>query len=250
MRTPLTALLLMALAAPVGAQPHGDRNRSIDEWKPSIGLPLPQIGLPLPSIGLPLPATGLPPQRSQRVERPERPDRHQQRPGRGGAVLFAPTFGWPYPYFEAGTPQLGGSSPSYPAHSPRAVGTLRIQLESGNDPQIYVDGYYVGLYSDAIGGQLTVDAGAHTVELHEDGYEPLRTDIQVAQDATVTYRAYLKWSEPPAALIESPVPSAPPPAPTTIYVIPGCYVGNVPPRDAMLPGACDPRDAIEFPPAR
>ena len=141
--------------------------------------------------------------------------------------------------------------PPYPTRLPRAVGTLRIQLDSGVDPQIYIDGYYVGLYSDAIGGELTVDPGAHTLELHEDGYEPLRVDIQVAQDAVVTYRAGLKSSEPPAAPVtETPRLLSPPPSPTTIYVIPGCYVGNVSPREAMLPAACDPRDAIEFPPVR
>jgi hypothetical protein len=167
-------------------------------------------------------------------------------------VLFFPSFGW-YPYLDPGTPQPRATSfmPPHPARVPRAVGTLRIQLDSGVDPQIYIDGFYVGLYSDAIGGELTVDPGAHTLELHEDGYEPLRADIQVAQGAVVTYRPGLKWSEPAAASVtEAPRPSSPPPSPTTIYVIPGCYVGNVPPREAMLPAACDPRDAIEFPPAR
>jgi PEGA domain-containing protein len=253
MRTALTVLLLLALAPPVGAQSHAERSRTDDAWKPSIGLPLPQIGLPLPSIGLPLPSTGLPPARSERVERTERFERTDQRRSSGGAVLFVPSFGWPYPYWDLGTPQLRATSfvPPHPARLPRAVGTLRIQLESGIDPQIYIDGYYVGLYSDAIGGELSVDPGAHTLELHEDGYEPLRADIQVAQDVVVTYRAGLKWSEPVAVPVtENRSPLSPPPSPTTIYVIPGCYVGNVPPSEAMLPAACDPRDAIEFRPAR
>ena len=239
MRIVLVAALLVVMPAVAGAQPHADRNRSTDEvWKPSIGLPLPQIGLPLPPIGLPLPSIGLPPEPSPRVHRP---------------ALFIPSFGWPYPYLELATPQPDAASfiPPYASRPPRAAGTVRIQLESGVDPQVYIDGYYVGLYSDAIGGELTVDPGAHTLELHEDGYEPLRADIQVAQDAVVTYRAGLKSIEPAAGpVIERPGPSSPPPLPTTIYVIPGCYVGNVPPRDAMLPAACDPRDAIEFPPAR
>ena len=141
--------------------------------------------------------------------------------------------------------------PTYPVHPARATGTLRIELQSGVDPQIFLDGYYVGLYSDALGGELTVDAGAHALELHEDGYEPLHVDVQVPQDAVVTYRAELKWivpSSPP--VVEEPRPASPPPLPTTIYVIPGCYVGNVSPREAMLPAGCDPRDAIEFPPVR
>ena len=37
-------------------------------------------------------------------------------------------------------------------------------------------------------------------------------------------------------------PTAPPYVPTgdrTLYVIPGCYVGNVPPKDVKLPANCD-----------
>jgi len=38
------------------------------------------------------------------------------------------------------------------------------------------------------------------------------------------------------------VPEPPPFAPTgdrTLYVIPGCYVGNVPPQKVKLPAHCD-----------
>jgi hypothetical protein len=41
-------------------------------------------------------------------------------------------------------------------------------------------------------------------------------------------------------------PALPAPAPTTIYVVPGCYVGNVPPREVALPAGCDARNAVEF----
>jgi hypothetical protein len=125
---------------------------------------------------------------------------------------------------------------------------LRLELRSGVDPQIFIDGYYVGLYSDALGGELTVDAGAHTIELHEDGYDPLRADIEVPQHGIVTYVAELKWNAPSSPRVEDSRPFSPPPLPTTIYVIPGCYVGNVPPRDVRLPGACNPADAVVFPP--
>lgn len=255
MRTGLTVLLLTMLCASVGAQSHADRARSTDEpWRPSIGLPLPQIGLPLAPIGLPLPSMGLPPQQPPRVHQPERPEQSQHgtrgRASRGAAFVFFPSFGWPYPFLPESEPAASSLVPPYPVRPLHATGTLRIELQSGVDPQIFIDGYYVGLYSDALGGELIVDAGAHTLELHEDGYDPLHADIQVPQDGTISYRANLKWTAPPLApVLEEPKPPSPPPAPTTIYVIPGCYVGNVTPRDALLPAGCDPANAVEFPPA-
>jgi hypothetical protein len=251
MRTTLTALLIVALCARAGAQSRGDRNRSNDEvWRPSIGLPLPQIGLPLPPIGLPLPRTGLPPERSEHLQPRERSERQDRHRARGAATVFVGPFGWSYPYWPE-EPFVSSLMSSRPLNPPRAIGTLRVELRSGVDPQIFIDGYYVGLYSDAPGGELTVDAGAHTIELHEDGYDPLHAEIRVPEDATVTYVAELKWIAPlPARLVEDPRPSSPPPAPTTIYVIPGCYVGNVPPRDVLLPAGCDAAKAVVLPPAR
>jgi hypothetical protein len=44
-----------------------------------------------------------------------------------------------------------------------------------------------------------------------------------------------------------PVPDVAPPAakaPATFYLIPGCYMGNVPPRDANLPATCDISRAV------
>jgi hypothetical protein len=262
MRIALTALLLVALSAPAGAQAHSHRDRSTDEvWRPSIGLPLPQIGLPLPQIGLPLPPIGLPPhrierpersERSERFERPERSERSVPRRSPGAATVFFPSYGWPYPYLPGAQDPLSSSlTPTYPVHPPRATGRLRVDLQSGIDPQIYIDGYYVGLLSDASGGELTLDAGTHALELREEGYEPVYADIVVPQDAFVTYRAELKWIAPTSLPVaEAPRAPSPPPAPTTIYVIPGCYVGNVPPRDALLPSGCNPADAVEFLPAR
>jgi hypothetical protein len=123
---------------------------------------------------------------------------------------------------------------------------LHLELQSGVDPQIYVDGYFVGLLSDATGGDLILDAGPHTIELREVGYETLREQLRVPLDGVITYRAELKpLVRQQSSVVSTPLP---PPQPSTIYVIPGCYVGNVPPREAALPAGCDPRDAVEFPP--
>src|SRR5258705_94693 len=107
-------------------------------------------------------------------------------------------------------------------------------------PQIGLDGYCVGTLDDS-NGELTLDTGPHQVELRADGYEPLRFNVQVFPDRSITYRTALK----PAGAVLAPVPEVlkppevPPPARKMIYVIPGCYVGNVPPRDAGLPADCD-----------
>lgn len=50
-----------------------------------------------------------------------------------------------------------------------------------------------------------------------------------------------------------PVPRAlePPYVPSgdrTVYVIPGCYVGNIPPKDVKLPAACDLKKVTTFNP--
>jgi hypothetical protein len=245
-RTALTALLVIALSGAAGAQSRA--SRSTDELpRPTIGLPLPPIGLPLPQIGLALSPTGLKPVERERFERSERPERFERsRSNRSGgaAILFVPAFAWPY---LPGT-ALPGPPATPPPPPKKATGRLHLDLRSGVDPQIYVDGYYVGTLGD-VGGEVTLDAGAHSLELRADGYESLRVDVQIAEDGLITYRGELKpLDAAPAAAARIPAsPDVPPPAPTTIYMIPGCYVGNVPPKDAGLPAGCDERRTVAFP---
>lgn len=273
MRTLVAAALLIAVSGPstwlgagtAGAQSH---ERSTAELpSSSMGLPLPTIGLPLPTIGLPLPPMGLGP-----VTRPPsildafRGDRVPPRGGTRGdgvrgnrhgsgarsALVFIPAFGfglgWPY---VPDTLLPGTAVPTPPSTPPPqyvATGRLHITLQSGGDPQIYVDGYYVGMMSD-LGGDLTLEAGAHTLELREEGYETLHVDVNIAASASITYRGTMKrLAAAPSPVAQAPAaPDVPPPAPTTIYMIPGCYVGNVPPRDASLPAGCDESRAVAFP---
>jgi PEGA domain len=254
MRALFTALVLFGAAAAAAAQSH-ERGLTHDMPTPSIGLPLPHIGLPLPSIGLPLPPMGLPPaqpqrlgragrfERPERIEGPERSERIErserfERPERSERPRSIVFFGWPYlpaeqfPVAPTPLPEVG-----------RAAGRLQLTLSSGVDPQIFVDGYYAGLFSD-VAGALTLEAGAHTIELREEGFESLRLPVNIQPDEVVTYDIEL------TPTVSAPLPSVEPvarPAPTTIYVIPGCYVGNVPPQEVTLPVGCDTRNAIEFP---
>ena len=258
MRVLFTALVLVAVASTGAAQSH--RHGLTDDMPtPSIGLPLPHIGLPLAPMGLPLPTMGVPPSRLElstqqlgRLDRLQPPQRFDQseaskssrarRFDRPAAVVY---FGWPY------LPSLAADQfPQIPVPVPqveRAAGTLRLALSSGINPEIFIDGYYAGLFSEA-GGELTLDAGAHTIELREAGYQSVRIPVNIQPNEVITYDVGLRpiVSAPLANGAQRAEPAQPAPAPTTIYVVPGCYVGNVPPQEVALPVGCDARDAVEF----
>ena len=251
MRAVFMALVLVGAASAAAAQSRGGLTN--DMPTPSIGLPLPHIGLPLPPMGLPLPPMGLPPENARPFDRgrsertsiltPERPARSEriersERMHRPATIVL---FGWPY------LPQV--SYPTWPTPQP-TVGYVYLNLHSGGDPRIFVDGDFIGLFSD-YAGRLRLDAGLHTLELRADGYAGLRLEVNLSVDEVITYDIDLRPIEtaPPLPSAAEPVPQPPAstPPPSTIYLIPGCYVGNVPPQQATLPAGCDGRGLITFP---
>ena len=253
MRVGFAVLALFVGASTAAAQSRG--GLTDDMPTPSIGLPLPHIGLPLPPMGLPLPPMGLPPERSRPSDRvnilqgPARPERsarserfERSERSHPASIIF---FGWPY-FPTAEFP--ASPSPSLPTPPKQASGRLLLTLHSGVDPQIFVDGYYVGLFSDRA-GELTLDAAAHTIELREEGFFDARVDVRIPVDGTITYDVVMKPLDAAPLPLVAPAPPAPlpPPAPTTIYVVPGCYVGNVPPEQVTLPAGCDAKQSITFP---
>jgi hypothetical protein len=91
---------------------------------------------------------------------------------------------------------------------------------------------------------MELDAGPHQVEIRADGYQPVGVAVRIEPGGVVTLRRALQ----PLAVTPSPLPapaaSAAPVAPASIprkpfYYIPGCYLGDVPPKDAGLPPSCD-----------
>ena len=68
----------------------------------------------------------------------------------------------------------------------------------------------------------------------------------VTQIITVQIPARETREEPPASQVQEPpyVPSGD----RTVYVIPGCYVGNVPPQDVKLAAHCDLKKLTTFNP--
>ena len=231
MRARLTLILVLGSAVVAAAQSSTPAPGSVPE--------LPPIGLPLPQIGLPHPATGLPPPQPRHVvgaRQQQRPPAHSRRgPWLPAAIYFIP------PYVVPAVPETPA------VEAPPPTGRLRVDIEPDVVGQVYLDGYYVGSTGD-LDSAMEVTTGRHSIEIRADGYQPLQDDIAVGAGRSVTYRGVLARPVPepaaaPAAAADVSIP-AQKPGSTTFYVIPGCYMGNVPPEDTDLPEGCDPRRAI------
>jgi hypothetical protein len=251
MRVKLSIILMLGLPAVAAAQTTArvlgsgslPPRQSIGLPLPQIGLPLPPIGLPLPPIGLALPPMGLPPAAAPPVRR--RGVNHAVRGfGRNdpAVVYVVPANAWPLyqaAAASAGTePQEGSSRPSKP--QPPA-GRLRLDIEpTGGQQQLYVDSSYAGTFKD-FSGELQLEAGPHTIHIEALGYETLHVDVNIYSGVSITYRGTLNPIEPvpPTESLSTGSTSTEAIAPMTVYIVPGCYIGNVPPQDAGLPPGCD-----------
>jgi hypothetical protein len=221
---------------------------------PSIGLPLPPIGLPLPPIGLDTSIDQPPPVISPKPPGPGgRP--HPPRP----AFIF---YGAPYAF--GVDPALQSKWPGeivpVPKESPPpTTGIVRLDVEPRDLAQVFVDGDYVGTPADLEGG-LELEPGTRRIEIRARGYESLTFDVRVVAGRTITYRETLnraggageaggagraggvasKEAAPNRpADPTGPSPTSPSRPKTTFYLIPGCYLGNVPPDQVKLPANCD-----------
>lgn len=195
--------------------------------------PLPPIGLPLPEIGLPLPPTGLPAPQKTKPTEAKRPPRARH----GGRTQVLPIYVFP----TYAIPPIEPKVEPAPTVAAPANGTLSVRTNPRVDGQVYVDGSYVGA-TDASWEDLSLDAGLHTIEVRADGFETLVDSVLVAGGRAVTYAAPMKPLPKSAPLPASE--SAHPRPPATLYVIPGCYAGNVPPDQVGLPAGCDPGRAV------
>jgi hypothetical protein len=252
MRIALAAVLVLIPALAVGqSRSTEDANRL-----PSIGLPLAQIGLPLPTIG----SSGAKEQPGKRGDRakPDNDrrrggedrdrggDRRGRRPNRNVVVFPFPIYDWGYTAEQppvADTAPADVDRPAQPSSQQavnRPTGMLLLDLQPSRTAQLYVDDFYVGT-TDELGLDLTLDAGPHNVEIRTPGYEPVAVKVNIEAGRAITYRSALQplastTAEPAPARAEAAKPAAPP---KPVYFIPGCYLGNVPPKDAGLPASCD-----------
>lgn len=205
---------------------------------PPIGLPLAPIGLPLPAIGLP-PATATPVNpggavRGDGDRGTSRGDRRHDGRTRVPFVYVVPGYGWPLAAFTPPAVETVVSSAA-PAPSPSAArstsGRLRLDIDADDPVQVFVDGYYAGTLAE-LNNELEIEPGPHRLELRAAGYETLAVDVRVPPSRSISYRGAMTPAVAAAA------PEAPAPR-STIYFIPGCYLGNVHPSEISLPAGCD-----------
>jgi hypothetical protein len=239
MRLPLSLLVVLGVPAVAFAQTTAT-HRGAAPALPPIGLPLPSITAPLAPIGVPLAPLGPVSSLDKPFPTDHRPGResgnhsrfpsHQHGRSKASVVYVVPTYGW---YEYALAPVAPPDATAYVSPEPvteiPASGTLRLELSgAGGESQIYVDDYFVGTLDD-VNGELRLTTGPHRIEVRTTGPEPLAFDVLIVADRPITYRATL-----PPALVAPPETPA-----TTFYLIPGCYIGNVPPTEVKLPANCD-----------
>jgi hypothetical protein len=124
-----------------------------------------------------------------------------------------------------------------------STGRLVLDVQPGTT-QVFADGYYVGASGDLTGttGGLVLETGPHKIDLVAPDHEQVVFNVKIAPNQFLTYRQVLK----PTAAPGLATASTPRSAPATFYLIPGCYMGNVPPQEANLRSNCDPARAITF----
>lgn len=228
---------------------------------PPIGLPLPQIGLPLPPIGLPPLSSGFGPiipfhdgEYPGSAFAAARAYRNEFR----GPIVASPFFPTPFiVYVPQYIPVLVTESVTPAAREKdyrrRLTGSLLVDVHP-NDVQVFVDGYYAGNPQDSR-GLFALEPGPHNVEIIAPGYETVSFNVKIMADESITYRRVLTPansaptnSTPAPGAQQKASPAADKPVAKTFYLIPGCYLGDVPPKDARLPATCDVSRAVVYQP--
>lgn len=253
------AAALSASAVPAHAQAAGGATPL-----PPIGLPLPPIGLPLPRIGLdPPPSPGLVDGGSRRDDRHGRRGEHRGgrrgRHGRTLVILGLPAFAGHHDFagqhdHEAELDEHAGELMSDSAPAPVAQrGTLRLLIDVHDDTrqqvQVFVDGVFVGMLTD-LGSDLALESGRRRIELRAPSHEPLVFDVRIAAGEVIVYRGTLAprsrevARSPAAPSSAGALQPAPVSGSSTFYLIPGCYLGNVPPERVTLPPGCEGRPVV------
>jgi hypothetical protein len=139
-----------------------------------------------------------------------------------GGAFFGPVYTAPEPVGVSG--RVAGLP---------STGMLRFDVTPAAT-QVFVDSFYAGRIADIDDQRvLTLAAGPHRIELRAQDYEPVTFDVRIDPNETTVYRNALERARPSAPAEPRPV------GPSRIYVIPGCYAGNLAPRADRLPAGCD-----------
>lgn len=140
-------------------------------------------------------------------------------------------YGWG---FYPTTPGAGESEAPPPpveeTSTTMTTGLLRLEVTPASGLDYYVDGVFIGS-SSTLGTEFELNAGARRLEIRAAGYKSLVFDVRIAVGRETVLRAVMEpitQPQPPAAAGNR-----------TMYIIPGCYVGNAPPSANRLRPGCD-----------
>ncbi len=179
--------------------------------------------------------------------------RDRRRHNGGGVVYVVPS----YPYFQDSTTTTTVVTPSPPApvigrtapapNALPAIGFLNLAVEPRALLQIYVDDVFFGTPGD-LGDELKLSPGTRRIELRARGYKPLMFSAEIVENRSINYRGTLE-RDPAAVADPPPAPRAPVVSgPTTMYMIQGCYLGNIAPKAGDLRPGCDIAKLVTFKP--
>lgn len=115
-------------------------------------------------------------------------------------------------------------------------GVLRLDVTPMTGLLYYIDGEYFGSSAD-LGTQFEVTAGGRRVEVRAQGYKSLAFNTRITPGETASFRGALEPLQTQAAI-------ARPAGNPTMFIIPGCYMGNARPNPAALRPGCDVQKMI------
>ena len=154
--------------------------------------------------------------------------RHHQGIGRSGGFIRAGTAIFRWQLLRAALFRLlpgrrrgYSTAPPAEAASTRTTGVLRLDITPATGLQYDVDGMFIGSSSD-LGTEFEVNAGARRIEVRAEGLQ--------AGDVRRAFRSW--WNVTRRGALEPLQDSATLPratGSTTMFVIPGCYMGNARP---------------------
>ena len=233
-RVLLVAIVTLSWPMLSAAQSRAERPMALPVLPP-IGLPLAPIGLPLPALGLPTTTSVNPrgPVPHDGGRGPSRGDRRHDGRTRVPFVYVVPGYGWPFAAvapLAADTVVSSAAPAPAPGTAPSTFGRLHLEIDAADPVQVLVDGYYAGTLAE-LNSELEIEPGPHRLEFRAAGYEALAVDVRVPPSRSISYRGALTPLTPTAP--DTPAPRS------TIYFIPGCYLGNVHPNEISLPAGCD-----------
>jgi hypothetical protein len=172
-------------------------------------------------------------------------DYRYRRPRSGADVVFVP---YAAPVFvEREVVYETAAAPA--VIEPPALARLILDVQPPT-AQIFADGYYIGIPEDFRfeDGGAVLEPGPHRIDILERNYQPVSFDVNLARGQSSTFRHILTpMTRAPQPALDAAAKTAPTAKqPATFYLIPGCYMGNVPPKEANLPATCDIARALSF----